>query len=110
MYLASDSDVRTGLLPLSYPCLMHASRLLAPSPIIPARPLAPSLSPARPFDPSPPSPQVDPMSKEQDEALRKWMDKTPAMAVVKGGAKPGTAGSGKGKGDKKGAKGGKKKK
>ena len=50
------------------------------------------------------------MSKEQDEALRKWMDKTPAMAVVKGGAKPGTAGSGKGKGDKKGAKGGKKKK
>mmetsp|Transcript_33907 Transcript_33907/g.75181 ORF Transcript_33907/g.75181 Transcript_33907/m.75181 type:complete len:829 (-) Transcript_33907:621-3107(-) len=46
--------------------------------------------------------KVDPLSKEQDEALRKWMDKTPAMAIVKGGAKPGTAASGKGdKKDKK---------
>ncbi len=45
--------------------------------------------------------KVEPMSKEQDELLRKWMDKTPAMAIVKGGAKPSTATSGKGK-DKKG--------
>jgi hypothetical protein len=44
------------------------------------------------------------MSKEQDDMLRKWMDKTPAMAVVKGGAKPSTAKGGK---DKKGAKKGK---
>ncbi len=49
--------------------------------------------------------QVQPLSKEQDEALRKWCDKTPAMAVAKGTAKPpGTAGN-----DKE-AKGGKKKK
>ena len=48
--------------------------------------------------------KVEPMSKEQDELIRKWMDKTPAMAVVKGGAKPGTAGSGKGGKDKKGGK------
>lgn len=53
--------------------------------------------------------QVQPLSKETDEALRKFMDKTPAMAIVKGTAKPGTAGSGKsGKG--KGAKGKKGKK
>lgn len=49
--------------------------------------------------------KVDPMSKEEDELLRKWMDKTPAMASVKGGAKPpGTADGDKkkkGKGDKK---------
>jgi hypothetical protein len=44
------------------------------------------------------------MSKEEDEQIRKWMDKTPAMALLKGGAKPGTAGSGKTKGDKKGGK------
>ena len=50
------------------------------------------------------------MSKEEDEQIRKWMDKTPAMAIVKGGgAKPGTAGGKKGKGDKD-KKGGKKKK
>ena len=54
--------------------------------------------------------QVNPMSKEEDEQIRKWMDKTPAMALVKGGgAKPGTAGGKKGKGDKD-KKGGKKKK
>lgn len=52
--------------------------------------------------------QVDPMSKEQDEQLRKWMDKTPALAFVKGGAKPGTANGGKGKKDKDGKKGKKK--
>ena len=52
--------------------------------------------------------QVDPMSKEQDEQLRKWTDKTPALAFVKGGAKPGTANSGKGKKDKDGKKGKKK--
>ena len=48
--------------------------------------------------------QVDPLSKEQDEVLRKWLDKTPAMAQLKGAAKPGTAASGGksgGKGDKK---------
>lgn len=49
--------------------------------------------------------KVEPMSKEQDEALRKWCDKTPAMAAAKGtGKPPGTAGSGKskeGKGKKK---------
>lgn len=45
--------------------------------------------------------KVQPLSKEQDELLRKWLDKTPSMAVVKGGAKPGTASGGKkGKGDK----------
>ncbi|KAG1669632.1 hypothetical protein FOA52_010792 [Chlamydomonas sp. UWO 241] len=52
--------------------------------------------------------KVDPMSKEQDEQLRKWMDKTPALAFVKGGAKP--AAEKKGKGDKGDKKGGKKKK
>lgn len=31
--------------------------------------------------------QVDTLSKEQDENLRKWQDKTPAMAAVKGTAK-----------------------
>lgn len=44
--------------------------------------------------------KVDPISREVDEALRKFMDKTPAMAVLKGGNKPGTAGK-----DKKGKKG-----
>lgn len=50
--------------------------------------------------------QLEPLSKEVDEQMRKWMDKTPAMAVVKGTAKPGTAGSSKS--DKKGKKGKKK--
>ncbi len=58
-----------------------------------------------PYTPCSTRTQVQPLSKETDEALRKWMDKTPAMAVVKGGAKPGTAGS-----KKKGKDGGKKKK
>jgi len=51
--------------------------------------------------------KVEPLSKEVDEALRKFMDKTPSMAIVKGTAKPGTAASGKsGKGkDGKGKKG-----
>ncbi len=31
--------------------------------------------------------QVDTLSKEQDENLRKWQDKTPAMATIKGTAK-----------------------
>ncbi len=48
--------------------------------------------------------QVEPVSKEQDEALRKWTDKTPAMAAAKGtGKPPGTAGSSK-EGKKKGKK------
>lgn len=51
--------------------------------------------------------QVEPVSREADEALRRFMDKTPALAVLKGGAKPGTASKGD-KGDKK--KGGKGKK
>lgn len=45
--------------------------------------------------------QTEPMSKEQDEALRKWMDKTPSMAAAKGTGKPSTAASGKAKGDGK---------
>jgi hypothetical protein len=28
-------------------------------------------------------PQLEPISREQDEALRRFMDKTPAMAVLK---------------------------
>eukprot|EP00967_Tisochrysis_lutea_P122182 scaffold201996_cov18-Tisochrysis_lutea.AAC.1 len=32
-------------------------------------------------------PQVDTLSREQDENLRKWQDKTPAMAAIKGTAK-----------------------
>jgi hypothetical protein len=55
----------------------------------------------------PGAPQVQPQSREQDEALRKWMDKTPAMAAAKGSGKaPGGAAGGKeggkdGKGKKK---------
>ena len=30
---------------------------------------------------------MDTLSREQDENLRKWQDKTPAMAAVKGTAK-----------------------
>lgn len=46
--------------------------------------------------------RVTPISREVDEALRKFMDKTPAMAVLKGAAnKPGTADSKKGKKDDK---------
>lgn len=49
--------------------------------------------------------KVEPMNKELDEMLRKWMDKTPAMSLVKGGGKPATAeGEKKGKDDKKGKK------
>jgi len=51
--------------------------------------------------------KLEPMSKDQDEALRKWMDKTPSMAAAKGTAKPGSA-SKKTKGDAKGKKGKKK--
>jgi IQ and AAA domain-containing protein len=44
---------------------------------------------------------VSPLSKDADEALRKWQDKTPAMAAAKGaGKKPGSA-SKKAKGDDK---------
>ena len=32
------------------------------------------------------------LSKEQDESLRKWQDKTPSMAAVKGTAKVKTKG------------------
>ncbi|KAG2497810.1 hypothetical protein HYH03_004081 [Edaphochlamys debaryana] len=52
--------------------------------------------------------KVEPISREVDEALRRFMDKTPAMAVLKGGGKPGTAGSKPGTADKKGKKGAKK--
>jgi hypothetical protein len=49
--------------------------------------------------------QISPVSKDVDEALRKFTDKTPAMLMIKGG-KPTTAA---GKGDKGEKKGGKKK-
>lgn len=55
------------------------------------------------------------MSREADEALRAWADKTPALAAIKGGGdKPGSAQGAKkkagGKEGAKGAKGGKGKK
>lgn len=59
--------------------------------------------------------QVEPVSPDVDEQLHKWMDKTPAMAAIKGATadKAATAGDKEkkgGKGDKKTAAGGKKKK
>ncbi len=58
----------------------------------------------------PPAPQVKPVSREQDEALRGWAGKTPALAAIRGAAaaagKPGAAGGG---GAKKGGKAGEKK-
>lgn len=45
--------------------------------------------------------QVETLSREQDENLRKWQDKTPALAALKGTAKGGKKG-GKGKADDKG--------
>jgi hypothetical protein len=65
-----------------------------------------------------PRPQLRPVAKEDDEALRRWVDKTPALAAIKGtgaagdvagtpgggGKKGGDKESGKEGGGKKGAK------
>lgn len=38
---------------------------------------------------------MDPLSRERDESLRKWQDKTPARAALRGPAKPKAKGKGK---------------
>jgi hypothetical protein len=53
------------------------------------------------------------VSKEVDEALRRWSDRTPALAAIKGASDAAAAGTASAGGGKKGAKGdgkGKKKK
>jgi hypothetical protein len=47
---------------------------------------------------------VQPLSKEVDEALRKWQDRTPAMAAIKGADQPAEAAADSKKGGKDGGK------